>query len=348
MVPFAGYEMPIQYSGIIDEHLAVRSKAGLFDVSHMGEIFVRGPHATDFVQHLVTNDVTRLYDGRAMYTVMCREDGGIIDDLLVYRLSEHEYMLVVNAANREKDLDWMIQNNPHKAEIEDLSETIGLIAVQGPSSPEIVERVLGIRIDDLKFYHFRSLSSEAALHLPLLSRTGYTGEPGIELYCDASETGELWDRLLEAGEESGLKPAGLGARDTLRIEAGYCLYGNEITDETNPFEAGLGWLVRLDSDDFIGKSALQTIKEAGLDRKLVGFVLNERGIPRNGYAILDPHGKEIGTVTSGTQSPVLNAGIGLGYVHNDEAFTRPGSPIEIAVRGRSMRAVVKQPPLHQT
>ncbi|MEX0746875.1 MAG: glycine cleavage system aminomethyltransferase GcvT, partial [Rhodothermales bacterium] len=227
MVSFAGFEMPIQYSGIIQEHLAVRNAAGIFDVSHMGEVFVRGPHALEFVQNLVTNDADRLYDGRAMYSVMCRESGGIVDDLLVYRLNDEEFMLVVNAANRQKDYEWMLQNNPAKAELDDLSDEIALIAVQGPKAFEIVEALTNESISNLKYYHFRRLPERSFLgcRLAIISHTGYTGEAGVEIYCEAEKAGHVWDSLMEAGRDKGLLPAGLGARDTLRIEAGYNLYG---------------------------------------------------------------------------------------------------------------------------
>lgn len=348
LAPFAGFEMPIQYSGIIDEHKAVRSAAGIFDVSHMGEVFVRGPHAAECVQLLVTNDVEKLHDGRAMYTVMCREDGGILDDLLVYRLSGEEYMLVVNAANREKDFEWMVQHNPSKAELVDASDEIALIAVQGPLAIGIVERAFDISLQDLASYYFRRLEHPelAGSGIALVSRTGYTGEPGVELYCDPDKAEWIWDRLMTAGEDEGLRPAGLGARDTLRVEAGFCLYGNDITEETNPLEAGLGWLVKLEKDDFIGKAALEEIKRRGTPRKLVGFVMEDRGIPRAGYSIVTQDGDEIGVATSGTQSPILQTGIGLGYVTNEPRFTTPGAAIFIAVRGRNQRAVVKKPPFH--
>jgi aminomethyltransferase len=349
MTPFAGYEMPVQYAGIIEEHLAVRRAAGLFDVSHMGEILVRGPHAATFAQHLVTNDVDTLYDGKALYTVMCREDGGIVDDLIIYRLAADEFLFVVNAANHEKDFQWMIQHNAAKAEIEDISDDVALIAVQGPRSLPIVEKALGEAFGDLTFYHVRPTRSPvlAGSDLALVSRTGYTGEMGFEIYCHAGTAVSVWKTLMEAGQDEGLKPAGLGARDTLRIEAGYCLYGNDITDETNPLEAGLGWLTKLDSADFIGRDALVAARDEGLERKLVAFVMQERGIPRKGYEILAPDEVPIGLVTSGTQSPVLEQGIGLGYVENDPDFTSPGSELLISVRGRTIGASVRKPPLHK-
>ncbi|HET6569709.1 MAG TPA: glycine cleavage system aminomethyltransferase GcvT [Rhodothermales bacterium] len=349
MVPFAGFEMPIQYTGIIDEHLAVRHTAGLFDVSHMGEIMVRGPKAFDFVQHLVTNDAASLYDGRAMYSVMCLPDGGIVDDLLVYRIAEDAYMLVVNASNVDKDFEWMESHNPMGAALENISDETALLAVQGQASFEIVQKITDYPVKDLKYYHFARLpiGSFFSCRFAILSHTGYTGEPGLEIYCDAAHAGEVWDALMAAGEPLGLKPAGLGARDTLRLESGYSLYGNDITEETTPLEAGLGWITKLDKGDFIGREALLEQKAAGPKRKLVGFILEERGVPRAGYPILDPSGREIGVVTSGTQSPVLGQGIGLGYVENDPAFTAPGSDIAVSVRGRPLPARVARPPFHK-
>lgn len=348
MVPFAGYQMPMQYDGIVSEHLAVRRSAGLFDVSHMGEMFVTGPRALDFIQNLVTNDAARLEDGRAMYTVMCREDGGIVDDLIVYRFSEEEYMLVVNAANRQKDFDWMLQNNAAKAHVEDRSEQIALLAIQGPIALSVVEEILGASLSDLKFYHFKQLPAGSFFEsrFTVLSHTGYTGEPGVEIYADAEKAPRIWDALLEAGKDRGVLPAGLGARDTLRIEAGYCLYGSDITDETNPLEAGLGWITKLQKDDFVGKDALTSIQEKGTERKLVGFVMQERGIPRSGYPILDESGAKIGVVTSGTQSPLLKQGIGLGYVPNERNYTTSGSQFWISVRDNPYLAENVKPPFH--
>lgn len=349
IVPFAGYAMPVQYEGIMEEHLAVRRAAGLFDVSHMGEVFVRGPHAFDFVQHLVTNDASKLYDGRAMYTVMCREDGGIMDDLIVYKLADDEFMLVINAANRKKDFEWMVQNNPAKADLDDRSDEIALLAVQGPQAFEIAETVVGEPLEDLKFYHFRALAAGTFFDcdFAMISHTGYTGEPGVEIYCDADHASEVWDAVMQAGVDSGLKACGLGARDTLRIEAGYSLYGNDITEDTNPLEAGLGWLTKFEKDDFIGKQALQQVKTNGARRKLVGFVMLERGIPRAGYSILNTVGSEIGTVTSGTQSPCLQKGIGLGYVPDEPAFADVGKKIQISIRNRPVAAQIQKPPFHK-
>ncbi len=350
MVPFAGYDMPVQYSGIIDEHMAVREAAGLFDVSHMGEVRVRGPHAAEFIQNLVTNDVDTLYDGRAMYTVMCRPDGGIVDDLLVYRLSDNDFFLVINASNRKKDFDWMVSNNPMKADLSDVSDDIALMAIQGPNAMAIVQKLTERELGEIKFYHFVSLQPGefAGCETCYLSHTGYTGEAGLEIYCEAESAPRVWDALMLAGAEHGLKPAGLGARDTLRLESGFCLYGNDITDETNPIEAGLGWVTKLNKEGgFVGRSTLERVKSAGAERRLVGFKMTERGIPRSGYQLLAPDGSEIGSVTSGTQSPILECGIGLGYVKNDPAYTKPGSAIYLSVRGKSIPAVVTKPPFHK-
>ncbi|GMQ80893.1 MAG: glycine cleavage system aminomethyltransferase GcvT [Rhodothermia bacterium] len=349
MTPFAGFEMPVQYTGIIDEHLTVRERVGMFDVSHMGEVLVTGPEALDFIQRLVTNDAEKLFDGRAMYTVMCREDGGIVDDLLVYRLGADRYMLVINASNIESDLAWMRSQKLQDASIENISGSVGLIAVQGPSAFDTVSKISPVSIDELKFYHFAELETGSffGCKMAILSHTGYTGESGLEIYSDADRAGEIWDALFEAGEEFGIKPIGLGARDTLRLESGFCLYGNDITIETNPLEAGLGWLTKLDKRDFVGRNALAEIKEAGPGRKLVGFVSRERGIPRPGDTLLDPDGQQIGHVTSGTQSPILRAGIGLGYVTNRSEYTSPGSDLSVRSRNRSFTVRVQQPPFHK-
>ena len=345
MAPFAGFDMPVQYSGIIDEHMAVRQKAGMFDVSHMGEVRVTGPNAAAFVQRLVTNDITSLYDGKALYTVMCRADGRIVDDLLVYRLDEEDFLLVINASNIESDFAWMKHNNEADADLSNISDEVGLIALQGPAAFQILEKATGFDASGLKYYHFER-TRLLGLYNVMVSRTGYTGEAGVELYCDAPDTVAFWDALMVAGTPLGLKPAGLGARDTLRLEAGFCLYGNDITEDTNPLEAGLGWLTKLDAGDFIGRDALVKIKETGPERRLVGFVVSERGIPRAGYDICEPGGSVIGTVTSGSQSPILEQGIGLGYVPNDPRFTQPGSAIAISVRGRMLGAEVRKPPFH--
>ena len=349
MMGFGGFDMPVQYSSIIEEHMAVRNDAGLFDVSHMGELLVEGPNALDLIQGLVTNDASKLYDGRAMYTVMCTPDGGIIDDLIVYRRAEDRYMLVLNAANVERDVDWIHDHNDVGADLKDVSDDTALLALQGPKSLDIAQPLLDDDLDDLKFYHFWEKTGGAFLDCEdaIVSRTGYTGEIGLELYVSADEAEHVWSTLLERGKDQGLKPAGLGARDTLRLEAGLCLHGNDITEQTNPYEAGLGWLVKLDKGDFVGRDALAEIKENGPNRMLVGFVSEERSIPRHDHIIQSPEGDEIGIVTSGTQSPILDTGIGLGYVPNDPTYTEPGQPLHIASRRRTFQATVQKPPFHE-
>ena len=350
MMGFGGFDMPVQYSSIIEEHMAVRENAGLFDVSHMGEMLVRGPEALDLIQRLITNDASRLVDGQALYTVMCTPEGGIIDDLLVYRRAEDLYMLVLNAANVERDAEWIRDHNDEDADLNNISDDTALLALQGPRSLEIAQPFLECDPNDLSFYHFWEAADGAFLDCEhaLISRTGYTGETGLELYVPADDAAHVWDTLLEAGEDAGLKPAGLGARDTLRLETGLCLHGNDISEQTNPYEAGLSWLVKLDKGDFVGRDALSDIHKNGPTRKLVGFVsAEERAIPRHDHLIESPEGDTIGTVTSGTQSPILDRGIGLGYVPNDPTYTEPGQSLRIAGRRRTFEAVVKTPPLHE-
>ncbi|SHK96180.1 glycine cleavage system aminomethyltransferase GcvT [Rhodothermus profundi] len=347
MMRFGGFEMPVQYTSIIDEHLAVRQAAGLFDVSHMGEIFVRGPRAFEFVQQLITNDASRLYDGRALYTVMCTPEGGVVDDLLVYRFDAETYLLVVNAANIEKDFAWMQEHNSMGAQLENRSDEIALLALQGPAAFTIARHfVPDLSPDNPRYYHFRVMEPGTFLgcRWAVLSHTGYTGEPGLEIYCYADEAANVWDALLEVGQAHGLKPAGLGARDTLRLEAGYCLYGNELDESTNPLEAGLSWVVKFDKGHFIGREALLRIKEAGPARRLIGLVLEARGIPRAGYPIVDATETPIGQVTSGSLSPVLQQGIALGYVPNQPAYTEPGQPLGVQIRRQILPAHVHKPP----
>ena len=353
MVPFAGFDMPIQYSSILDEHRAVREAAGLFDVSHMGEVLVRGPQALDFVQHLVTNDATKLYDGKAMYAVLCQADGGAVDDLLVYRMAEDDYMLVVNASNIEKDLAHIRAVHAEAGfdcTVEDASERTALLALQGPKAFDVIAEVTDLPVADVKYYHFLRPEPGAFLgcERAILSHTGYTGERGLEIYCEPERAVDVWNALLAAGEKHGLRPAGLGARDTLRLEAGYALYGHELSETINPLEAGLGWVVKLDAGDFVGAEALRKVKAEGPKRKLVGFVMEERGIPRQGCALLSPEGRPLGEVTSGSQSPTLGRGIGLGFVPNDEACTTVGQPLHVDVRGRMLRARVAKPPFHKS
>ncbi|MEL6615447.1 MAG: glycine cleavage system aminomethyltransferase GcvT [Bacteroidota bacterium] len=350
MMPFAGWDMPVQYAGILDEHRAVREAAGLFDVSHMGEVAVTGPGAQAYVQHLVTNDVTRIVDGQAQYTVMCHASGGAVDDLLVYRKAEDDWMLVINASNIEKDLAHMRTvhaSGDWDCTLSDLSDATALIALQGPLAFEILASVTDAVPSDLPFYRFVAPEAGAFLgcEAPIVSHTGYTGEKGVEIYCAPSEAAHVWEALLEAGRARGLQPAGLGARDTLRLESGFCLYGHELDDETTPLEAGLGWVVKLNAGDFVGAETLREQKASGVPRRLVGFVVEGRGIPREGYEIVQG-GEVVGRVTSGTQSPMLATGIGLGFVPNAKAHTAPGTPLAIRVRNREIAATVAKPPFH--
>ncbi|MEM1056688.1 MAG: glycine cleavage system aminomethyltransferase GcvT [Bacteroidota bacterium] len=357
MMPFAGFDMPVQYSSILAEHRAVREAAGLFDVSHMGEVLVSGPEARSFVQYLVSNDVNRLHDGKAMYAVLCNEAGGAVDDLLVYQYTEAAYLLVINAANIDKDLRHI--NGVHAARdwdctVQDVSDLMALLALQGPASVAILSRLTDLPVSEVPYYQF--IRPEPGTFLGCekvtLSRTGYTGEIGFEIYCDAACAPSIWDALLREGADLGLLPVGLGARDTLRLESGFCLYGHELTDETTPLEAGLGWVTKLETTDgtpidFVGAGAIREQKAAGVPRKLIGFVIEGRGIAREGYSLVDAEGAEIGTVTSGSQSPALGAGIGLGYVPNDPAFTAPGSRLGVQVRSRTLPVIVTKPPFHK-
>jgi len=339
MVNFCGFEMPVYYSGISEEHQAVRNHAGLFDVSHMGQIIVKGENAEKYLQKMVTSDVTSLTPGNAQYTVMCNENGGIIDDLLVYCFPEY-YMLVVNAGNLEKNLDWLNKNNDIKAHINDKSKKMSLLAIQGPNSRKIVSDFTQISLENLKFYQF--IQSNKFKYPITISRTGYTGELGYEIYCNNQDSGYIWDNLLEKGKEYKLLPAGLGARDLLRMEMKYCLYGNDIDETTHPFEAGLGWVVTLDKDDFIGKEALIPMKK-NISKRLICFEMEDRAIPRKGYLICI-NDREMGVVTSGGFSSVLNRGVGMGYVN--KKYCKGGNKIGINVRGSIKNAIIKKPPLY--
>lgn len=347
LIDFGGFEMPVQYTGIKQEHTAVREKAGLFDVSHMGEFFVKGPEALNLIQKITINDASKLVPGKAQYTAMCYEHGGIVDDLLVYRLTDEEYMLVVNASNIEKDWKWISGQNSMGAEIENRSDNIALLALQGPRSVEILQKLTDSDVSGIKFYTFETGSVDGEPDV-IISATGYTGEKGFELYIDTAkaDAGKIWSNVMEAGEEYGLEPAGLGARDTLRLEMGLALYGNDITRETNPLEAGLGWLTKLEKEGFVGREALLEVKKNGLSRKLTGFVIDEgRNVPRSGYKICDSDGNEIGFVTSGTQSISLNKGIGMGYIAIDHA--KEGEKVWIQIRKKEVEATVTKPPFYK-
>jgi len=339
LIDFGGWEMPVQYAGIIEEHETVREKCGIFDVSHMGEIRVKGPEALNNVQRLVANDVERLEEGQILYSPMCYPDGGIVDDLLVYKIKDDEYLLVVNASNTEKDWEWIKENSLDNVELENQSNEYGQLAVQGPEAKNIINKLSDIDLDSMKYYCFAC--GEVAGKEVILSRTGYTGELGYEIYLQKEDAVEVWNKIMEVGKEYGLAPIGLGARDTLRLEMKYCLYGNDISKDTHPLEAGIGWTVSLDKEDFIGKDALVKHEEEGYDRKLVGFKLLGRGIPRHGYKV-EHEGEEIGEVTSGSFSPSLKENIGLAYVKKELAEI--GQEIEIVIRKKAVKAeIVKTP-----
>jgi aminomethyltransferase len=341
LIEYGGFEMPVQYSSIITEHKSVRNSVGIFDVSHMGEIFVLGENALDFVQEIAINDVSKLYPGRVQYSAMCKPNGGIIDDLLVYRLGDNEFMLVVNASNTDKDFQWMNSNIKTGVTLENRSDEYSLLAVQGPCSKKVIQKLTNCELDNLEYYHF--IKAKVAEIDVILSRTGYTGELGYELYLtgDEQKATELWDKVIDAGKEYDIQPLGLAARDSLRLEMGFCLYGNDIDETTNPLEAGLGWITKLSKPKFIGKEALAEIKFRGVERKLSGLISTDKVFPRHGYEIYS-NGKKVGYITSGTVSPVLEKPIALGYL--ETAYLFEGSKIEISVRGRKFAAnVVKVP-----
>lgn len=344
IVPFAGFEMPIQYTSIIDEHRAVRTGVGVFDVSHMGEIVVRGSNAFQFLQRMTINDVSKLYPGRVQYSALCYEHGGIVDDILVYCFDENNYLLVVNAANTEKDYEWLVSHKQGDVLIENHSDEYAMLAVQGPKSLETVQRLTNIDLMKLPYYH--STHGEVAGESMIISRTGYTGEVGVELYfaSDHTTAQNVWNALFDAGREFGIVPVGLGARDTLRLEMGYCLYGQDIDETTNPLEAGLQWITKLSKDDFIGKEALVTIQQQGVARKLVGFVLPDKRIARHGYQIFDG-ASSVGYVTSGGFSPTLQKSIGLGYV--SVAALSAHVPLEVDIRGTRVAMSVTQYPFYR-
>lgn len=343
LVPFAGYEMPVQYpAGILAEHQAVRERAGIFDVSHMGELEIRGGDALGFVQHVTTNDASRLAVGQAQYSAFCGNDGAMLDDCIVYRFDDH-YMIVVNASNVDKDRDWIAAHAPRfGTQVIDRSDDTGLIALQGPKAQEILGRITDADLDGIRYYHFAE--GRVADVPAVISRTGYTGEDGFELYLPADRTAQVWQKLLEVGGPSGILPAGLGARDSLRLEMGYALYGNDIDERRTPLEAGLGWVTKLDKGDFIGRDALAKQKESGVRERLVGFICQERGFPRHGYTV-QIDGEAVGEVTSGIVSPMLQQGIGMAYVPAESA--KPGTRIDIMVRDKAIPAEIVRPPFYK-
>lgn len=348
--PFAGYNLPVEYTGINDEHIAVRNSIGVFDVSHMGEIWVKGPKALDFLQKVTSNDVSALYDGKVQYSCFPNGKGGIVDDLLVYRIDAETYLLVVNASNIEKDWNWLVKNGEPMGltvgkELYNASDEIAQLAVQGPLALKAMQKLTNTPIEGMEYYTFRKLEI-AGIKDAIFSITGYTGAGGCEIYVANKDASKLWDAVFEAGKEFGVKPIGLGARDTLRLEMGFCLYGNDIDDTTSPLEAGLGWITKFKDDkDFIDKQYMLNLKENGLTRKLVGFEMIERGIPRKDYDIVDANGSIIGRVTSGTMSPMMGIGIGMGYVK--PKFSKTDTEIYISVRNKQLKARIVKLPIYK-
>ncbi len=343
MVPFAGYNMPVQYEGVNAEHETVRQGVGVFDVSHMGEFFLKGENALALIQKITTNDASKLVPGKAQYTCMPNNDGGIVDDLIIYMIAENEFMLVVNASNIEKDWNWISKHNDLNVEMENRSEDWSLLAIQGPKAAEAMQSLTDVDLSAIKFYTFQ-ITDFAGIPNVVVSATGYTGSGGFEVYVKNEDVAQLWEKVFEAGADWGIKPIGLAARDTLRLEMGYCLYGNDITDTTSPIEAGLGWITKF-TKDFVNAEALKTQKENGVSRKLVAFELTERGIPRKDYEIVDGEGTAIGEVTSGTMSPSLSKGIGLGYVTIENS--KVDSEIFIQIRKKQVAAKVVKLPFYK-
>ncbi|TDQ25491.1 glycine cleavage system aminomethyltransferase GcvT [Tenacibaculum caenipelagi] len=343
MVPFAGYNMPVQYEGVTAEHETVRKGVGVFDVSHMGEFFLKGENALALIQKVSSNDASKLTPGKAQYSCMPNNDGGIVDDLIIYMIAENEYMLVVNASNIEKDWNWISKHNDLKVEMENRSEEWSLLAIQGPKAAEAMQSLTSVDLSTIKFYTFE-ITDFAGIPNVVVSATGYTGSGGFEVYVKNEDVEQLWNKVFEAGKDWGIKPIGLAARDTLRLEMGYCLYGNDIDDTTSPLEAGLGWITKF-TKDFVNAEELKAQKEAGVSRKLVAFELTERGIPRHDYEIVDAEGNNIGRVTSGTMSPSLGKGIGLGYVTIENS--KIDSDIFIQIRKKQIPAKVVKLPFYK-
>jgi aminomethyltransferase len=341
MVPFGGYLMPLQYSSVIDEHKTVRNGVGLFDVCHMGEFLVEGEDATDLLQYLTSNDVAKMRNGQCQYSCLPNAQGGIVDDLLVYKFNDRKYMLVVNASNIEKDWNWIRERNTLTADLRDISGETALFALQGPEAARVLRKITDADLDGMKYYTFKKGNIGKITEGAIISATGYTGSGGFEIYLYNRYAMKAWELLMEAGKEFGIRPIGLAARDTLRLEMGYCLYGNDIDDTTSPIEAGLGWITKFNKK-FVNSGNLMDQKKSGTARKLVGFVMTDKGIPRHGYRLFSPAGKEIGHVTSGTQSPSLGTGIGMGYVL--AGHDQPGAEITVEIREKFLLArVVKMP-----
>ena len=343
ILPFAGYNMPILYEGVNAEHETVRNAVGVFDVSHMGEFMITGPNALALIQKVCSNDASTLEIGRAQYTCLPNNEGGIVDDLIVYKMAEDEYMLVVNASNIDKDWEWITAHNDVNADIANISDDYSLLAIQGPKAIQSMQTLTDIELVDIKNYHFE-VGTFAGIDNVIISATGYTGSGGFEIYCRNEDVERIWMKVFETGAFYGIKPIGLAARDTLRLEMGYCLYGNDINDTTSPFEAGLGWITKF-TKEFVSSERLKQQKELGVTRKLVGFELIDRGVPRQDYEIVDKDGNSIGIVTSGTMAPSLNKGIGLGYVTTP--FTTPDSEIYIRIRKNDVLAKVVKLPFYK-
>lgn len=343
LVPYAGFNMPVQYEGVTAEHETVRKSVGVFDVSHMGEFLIEGPNALKLIQKLCSNDASKLTVGKAQYSYLPNETGGIVDDLIIYKLDEESYLLVVNAGNIEKDWDWIFSKNDVDAKITDLSDEYSLLAIQGPKAVEAMQPLSSYDLSEIKFYNF-VVGDFAGIDNVIISATGYTGSGGFEIYCKNADVKQIWDKVFEAGASYGIKPIGLAARDTLRLEMGYCLYGNDIDDDTSPLAAGLGWVTKF-TKDFTNSEDLKAEKEAGPKSKLIGFELTEKGIPRHGYDIVDENGNIIGKVTSGTMSPSLNKGIGLGYV--PPKYSEVGTPIFIQIRKNAVPATIVKLPFYK-
>lgn len=347
MHEFAGYNMPIEYSGILDEHMTVCNGVGVFDVSHMGEIWVKGPRAEALLQKLLSNDVSKLSIGKAQYSCILNEDGGIVDDIIAYHYEPEKYMLVVNASNVDKDWNWIVAHNDEHAELENASYKIGQLAIQGPKAQATLQKLTKIDLSTIPYYSFAIGNFKGSgLENVIISNTGYTGAGGFELYFYTEYGVDIWNAIFKAGEEFGIKPIGLGARDTLRLEMGYCLYGNDLDDTTTPLEAGLGWVTKfVEGKNFISRSILEKQKSAGVTRKLCGFQLQEKGIPRHGYEIVNENDEKIGHVTSGTMSPTAKIGIGLGYVKHE--YSKIGDEIYIKVRNKNLKAEIVKPPFRK-
>jgi len=345
MVPFAGFQMPVEYTGVSQEHINVRENVGIFDVSHMGEIWIKGPQAMELVQKITSNDVALLEPGKIQYSCFPNDQGGIVDDLLVYMYDDEKYLLVVNASNLEKDHNWILKQNTGEAQVMNASDQISQLAVQGPKATELLQLITEIELSEVPYYHFVTGEVAGATDV-LISNTGYTGAGGFELYMYNGDATRIWEELFKAGKEMGVQPAGLAARDTLRLEMGFCLYGNDINDSTSPLEAGLGWITKFnEGNNFIHRAELEQQKASGVSKRLVGFEMLERGIPRQHYPILDYDGSTIGEVTSGTMSPMLKKGIGMGYV--EPAHAKKDSEIRIGVRNKQLAARVIRPPFYK-